>query len=90
MKTRWIAEGITGRMDLGRQTSAGATDTFLGTTTFFAPALCWWARTIVLSIWAYSLSASAASTSKTRCQTPRLLQRTYRRISDFGRGADRN
>ena len=70
MKTRWIAEGITGCMDLGRQTSAGATDTFLGATTFFAPALCWWARTIVLSIWAYSLSASAASTSKTRCQTP--------------------
>ena len=40
MKTRWIAEGITGRMDLGRQTSAGATDTFLGAITFFAPALC--------------------------------------------------
>jgi hypothetical protein len=32
----------------------------------------------VLSIWAYSLSASAASTSKTRCQTPRLLQRMWR------------
>jgi len=78
MKTRWIAEGITGCMDLGRQTSAGATDTFLGATTFFAPALCWWARTIVLSIWAYSLSASAASTLKTRCQTPRLLQRMWR------------
>ena len=40
MKTRWIAEGITGCMNFGRQTSAGATDTFLGTITFFAPALC--------------------------------------------------
>ena len=40
MKTRWIAEGITGCMNFGRQTSAGATDTFLGAITFFAPALC--------------------------------------------------
>ena len=36
MKTRWIAEGITGCMDLGRQTSAGATDTFLCAITFLA------------------------------------------------------
>ena len=40
MKTRWIAEGITGCLDFGRQTSAGATDTFLGAIPFFAPALC--------------------------------------------------
>ena len=40
MKTRWIAEDITGCMDLGRQTSTGVTDTFLGAITFFAPALC--------------------------------------------------
>ena len=77
MKTRWIAEGITGCMNFGRQTSAGATDTFLGAIPFFAPALCWWARTIVLSIWAYSLSASAASTSKICCQTPHLFQRMW-------------
>ena len=63
MKTRWVAES-TGCMDFGRQISTGATDTFLGAITFFAPALCWWARTIVLPIWAYSLSASAASPSK--------------------------
>ncbi len=30
-------------------------------TSFWAPALCWWARTMVLSIIAYSLSASAAN-----------------------------
>ena len=58
--------------------TARATDTFLGATTFFAPALCWWARTIVLSIWAYSLSASAANTSKTRYQIPRWLKRKWR------------
>ena len=40
MKIRWIAEGITGCIDFGRQTSAGATDTFLGAITFFAPGLC--------------------------------------------------
>ncbi len=40
MKTRWIAEGITGCMNFGRQTSAGAIDTFLGAIPFFAPALC--------------------------------------------------
>ena len=40
MKTRWIAEGITGCMDFGRQAFTGATDTFLDAITFFAPALC--------------------------------------------------
>jgi len=40
IKARWIAEGITGCMDFGRQTSAGATDTFFGAIAFFAPALC--------------------------------------------------
>jgi len=78
MKPRWIAERNTGCLDLGRQTSTGATATFLGATTFFTPGLCWWARTIVLSIWAYLLSTSLASTSKTRCQTPRLLQHMWR------------
>jgi hypothetical protein len=34
---------------------------------FWAPALCWWARTMVLSIIAYSLSGSAARCSKRRC-----------------------
>ena len=38
--SNWIAEGITGCLDFGRQTSAGATDTFLGPIAFFAPALC--------------------------------------------------
>src|SRR3974390_1426778 len=43
-----------------------------------APALCWWARTIVLSIMAYSLSESAARTSNIFFQTPVLAQRENR------------
>ena len=39
-KTRWIAEGITGCTDFGRQTSAGAADSFFAAITFFVPALC--------------------------------------------------
>ena len=55
-----------------------ASHLFLG-----APALCWWARTMVLSIIAYSLSASAARCSNTRCHTPVLLQRLNRRCVFF-------
>ena len=43
-----------------------------------APALCWWARTMVLSIMAYSWSASPARCRKTRSQTPALAQRPKR------------
>ena len=42
------------------------------------PALCWWARTIVESNMAYSLSLSCDSTSKTLCHTPVLAQRIKR------------
>ena len=40
-----------------------------------APALCWCARTMVLSIMAYSLSASLAKCSNTRSHTPAFAQR---------------
>src|SRR5664279_3023025 len=55
-----IAEGIDQGMDLGAQPAARAADRLVLSGFFWAPALCWWARTIVLSIIAYSLSASAA------------------------------
>ncbi len=42
---------------------------------FWAPALCWWERTIVESIIAYSLSASSDNNLKTCSQTPVLHQR---------------
>jgi hypothetical protein len=43
-----------------------------------APALCWWARTTVLSIIAYSLSASPAKCLKILSHTPVLAQREKR------------
>src|SRR5216683_2266830 len=43
-----------------------------------APALCWWARTMVESIMAYSLSASLARCWKTFSHTPRAAQRLKR------------
>ncbi len=50
---------------------------------FWAPALGWWARTMVLSIIAYSLSAFAARAWNTRCRTPGLAQRLNRRCTLF-------
>src|ERR1700733_1113148 len=47
-------------VDLGAQSAARASDCLILASFFWAPALCWWARTMVLSIIAYSLSASAA------------------------------
>jgi hypothetical protein len=44
----------------------------------FAPALCWSARTMVASIIAYSLSASCAEASSTRCHTSLRLLREWR------------
>jgi hypothetical protein len=48
-------------MDFGAQPLFAAPDRLVFAGFFWAPALCWCARTIVLSIMAYSLSASAAS-----------------------------
>jgi hypothetical protein len=43
-----------------------------------APALCWWALTIVASIMAYSLSGSSAKVLKSLSQTPLTAQREKR------------
>jgi len=50
-----ISQGINEGVDFGRQSAAGSTDRFLAVF-FRAPALCWWARTMVASIIMYSLS----------------------------------
>lgn len=55
-----VAQRIDQGVDLGAQSAARASDRLVLTSFFWAPALCWWARTMVLSIIAYSLSASAA------------------------------
>jgi hypothetical protein len=51
----WIAQGINQGVDFGRQSAAGSTDCLFAVF-FRAPALCWWARTMVASIIMYSLS----------------------------------
>ena len=70
-----VAQRIDRGMDLGAQAASAAPEGLLVRIPPFAPALCWWARTMVASIMAYSLSASCARASNTRCQTPVLLQR---------------
>lgn len=69
MKSGRIAQRIDRGVNLRAQPASAAPDGFL-LSPFFAPALCWWARTMVLSIIAYSLSASCAKASKMRCHTP--------------------
>ena len=55
-----VAQRVDQGVDLGAQSAARASDCLILASFFWAPALCWWARTMVLSIIAYSLSASAA------------------------------
>src|SRR6516162_10177901 len=71
-----IAEGIDHGMDFRAQPAFAAPDRLVFIVFFWA--LCWCARTMVLSIIAYSLSASAASISKIFFQTPLLAQRENR------------
>ena len=59
-----VAERVDGGVDLGAQAAAAAPDRLVATPFLTAPALCWWARTTVLSIIAYSLSASPAKCRK--------------------------
>jgi hypothetical protein len=62
MKAQRITQSIDQGMNLSTQSTFAATNGFARCLPPFAPALCWWARTIVESIMAYSLSASS-----TRC-----------------------
>jgi hypothetical protein len=73
-----IAQRIDHEMDLCAQPAFAAPDRLVFTVFFWAPALCWWARTIVLSIMAYSLSASAAKISNIFFQTPLSAHRENR------------
>jgi hypothetical protein len=64
---------------LGAQPAPAAPDGLVAVAPFLrAPALCWWARTLVASRMAYSLSASALSAAKTRRHTPLAAQRRKR------------
>ena len=78
LESERISQGIDHGVDFGAQSASAAPDRLLFAVFFWAPALCWWARTIVLSIIAYSLSASAANISKSLFQTPLLAHREKR------------
>lgn len=69
-----VAERIDQGVDLGGQSAAGSADGLLAVF-FRAPALCWWARTMVESIIMYSLSWSLANILKIRPKTPLLAHR---------------
>src|SRR3954449_12226900 len=74
-----VAERVDQGVDLRAQAAAAAPDRLPAPAAFLgAPALCWWARTIVLSTIAYSSSASPAKCRKTRSHTPVLAQRQKR------------
>jgi hypothetical protein len=77
-ESKRIAQCIDREMNLCAQPAFAAPDRLIFIVFFWAPALCWWARTIVLSIMAYSLSASAAKISNIFVQTPLLAQRENR------------
>jgi hypothetical protein len=80
-------------MDFGAQPAFAAPDRLVFAGFFLAPALCWCARTIVLSIMAYSLSASAASISNIFFHMPLFAQcenrvaKTFRQVSPGHAGA---
>ena len=59
-KSIGLRQRIDQSVDLGAQSAARAPGRLVLAVSSWAPALCWWACTTVLSIIAYSLSASAA------------------------------
>ena len=73
-----IAERIDGDVQLGAQPPARAPDGLILSPPF-APAACWWARTMVESSMTYSKSGSSAKALKRLSHTPAFDQREKRR-----------
>jgi len=73
-----VAQGVYDDMNFGGQAAARATYSLVEAPFFRAPALCWWALTMVASIMAYSLSGSSAKTLKRLSHTPAFAQRENR------------
>lgn len=78
MRADGVAQGIDRSMNLGTQRAFAASDGLVEAPFFSAPALCWCARTMVESIVAYSLSASAARCRNNFFQTLCHAQRLKR------------
>src|SRR6516225_3774723 len=72
-----IAERIHARADFGAQAAARTPDRLIFAPPF-APAACWWARTMVESMIKYSKSGLSTNALKMRSQTPFLAQRRKR------------
>ena len=72
-----VAKRIRGRVNLGAQAATGAAQSLSIRPPFAmrAPAACWCARTMVLSIISHSRSASAVSTARKPPRAPRAIQR---------------
>src|ERR1700727_2506801 len=77
------SQAANGHMDLRAQAAARAADRLIFRPPFFAPAACWWARTMVESTIRYSKSGSSDIASKIRHQTPLMLHRLKRRNTLF-------
>ena len=73
-----ITQGVDDNVNFGGQPAARATYGLVEAPFFRAPALCWWALTMVASIMAYSLSGSSAKTLKRLSHTPAFAQRENR------------
>ena len=83
-EARQIAERIDKRDDFGRQTTTRSPDCLILSPPL-APAPCWWTRTIVPSIMAYSKSGSPDNALKRISKTPFTAQRRKRRKIEFHR-----
>src|SRR5258706_15245243 len=77
-KPNGVAPCVDHGVDFGAQSALAAPDRLVLVVFFWAPALCWCARTMVLSIMASFLSASAARISNTFFHTPLPAQRENR------------
>src|ERR1700704_4072275 len=76
-EANWIAQRIHTRADLGAQAAARTPDRLIFAPPF-APAACWWARTMVESMIRYSKSGFSTNAWKIRSQAPFLAQRRKR------------
>ncbi len=77
-KAQGIAEAVDCSVDFCRQTAFRTAKGFRLLSPPFAPALCWWARTMVESIITYSKSGSPDRARNTRSHMPAFDHRLYR------------
>src|SRR3712207_455540 len=81
-KAHQIAKRVHQRHDLARQTATRAADRLILSPPF-APVPCWWTRTIVASMIAYSKSGSSERCLKTSSKTPFRAHRRKRLKTEF-------